>query len=139
MESAARHLVFHAAVVLLLGVAYGIPYSRAIKRNASDQVIHSWHVAHLSIPLGAILMFAVSAILSHLAVSASIKWSIAALLIASAYAFSISNPLAAVTGDRGLTSGARGLARFVYLGNVSGACTSLAAAVLLLYAAFVSL
>jgi hypothetical protein len=139
MESVARHLVFHAAVVLALGLAYGAPYARAIKRNASDQVIHSWRVAHLSIPLGATLMFAVAAIFTPLAVSTAVKWWIAGLLIASAYAFCISTPLAAVTENRGLTSGARGMARLVYLGNLLGAGTSMAAAVLLVYAAFASL
>jgi len=44
-----------------------------------------------------------------------------------------------VTGDRGLASGARGLARVVYLGNMVGAGSSLLAAALLVCAGFISL
>jgi glucan phosphoethanolaminetransferase (alkaline phosphatase superfamily) len=139
MESAARHLIFHASVVLTLGLIYGAPYAKAIRRGASSQVVHSWRVAHLSIPIGATLMFAVAAILSSLAVPASLKWSICVSLITSAYAFCISTPLAAITQDRGLAPGAKGLAKLVYLGNILGSVTSLVSALLLTYASFVSL
>lgn len=139
MESAARHLVFHAAIVLLLGLAYGAPYAKAIKSGATEQVVNSWRVAHLSVPIGATLMLAIAAVLGPLAVTPGIKWTIAVLLIVSGYAFSISTPLAAITRDRGLQPGGKGLARLVYLGNFVGAWTSLLAALVFLYAAFVSL
>jgi hypothetical protein len=139
MEFVARHLVLHAAVVLTIGLIYGIPYARAINRNAPAQVVHSWRVAHLSIPVGAILMFAVAAVLTPLAVSSTFKWFISGFLITSAYAFCISTPLAAITQNRGLTSRAEGLAKLVYFGNIVGAWTSLASAALLTYSAFVSL
>lgn len=139
MEPIARHLILHAAIVLLIGLVYGVPYARAIKSGAPANIVHSWRVAHLSIPLGATLMFAVAGILSFFAISAFAKWLIVILLSVSAYAFCISTALAAITGDRGLASGARGLARLVYLGNVVGAVTSMAAALVIVYAAFVSL
>ena len=139
MEPAARHLVFHAAIVLSIGLAYGAPYARAIKSGAPTNVVHSWRVAHLSIPIGATLMFAIAPLLSFFSTPQLLKWLIAGLLGVSAYAFCVALPLAAITGDRGLASGARGLARLVYFGNVVGAWTSMAAAFLLVYAAFVSL
>ena len=138
METAARQLVLHGAVVLLLGLLFGAPYAKAIKRNAPAQIIHSWRVAHQSLPIGATLMFAVAAVMGSLQVGAAVKWLLAGSLIVSSYAFCISTPLAAVTGDRGLESGSKGLARLVYLGNMVGAATSLMAAVLLLYSALVS-
>jgi hypothetical protein len=139
MELSARHLAFHAAVILLIGLLYGAPYARSIKRGAPAQVINSWRVAHLSIPLGAALMFGVAAVLPSFAVNTAIKWSIVGALLASSYAFCISTPLAAITGNRGLASGDKGLARLVYLGNIVGAGSSLVAAVLLVFAGFVSL
>jgi hypothetical protein len=60
-------------------------------------------------------------------------------LIVSSYAFAIATPLAAITEDRGLSSGGRGLARLVYWGNITGAWTSLVAAGALLIAAALSL
>ena len=138
MESAARQLVLHGAVVLLFGLLFGAPYARAIKRNAPAQIVHSWRVAHQSLPIGATLMFAVAGVLGSLQVGTSVKWALAGFLIVSSYAFCVSTPLAAVTGDRGLGSGSKGLARLVYIGNMVGAATSLMAAALLLYSALIS-
>ena len=68
MEASARHLAFHGAVVLLVGLLCGAPYARAVNRNAAADVVHSWRVAHASLPIGAMLMFAVAALLSSFAI-----------------------------------------------------------------------
>lgn len=139
MPASSRHLIFHGAVVLLFGLLLGAPYARAIKAGAAAHIVNSWRVAHLSLPIGATLMFAVAAVLPSLLVAIQIKWVIAVALIVSAYGFCVSTPLAAVTGQRGLSSGGVGLGKLVYLGNMVGAWSSVVASVTLLYAAFVSL
>ena len=139
MDSSSRHLLFHGAIVLLFGLLLGAPYARAIKREAAAHIVNSWRVAHLSLPIGAILMFAVAAVLPALAVAAAIKWVIALALIVSSYGFCVATPLAAITGQRGLSSGGTGLGKLGYIGNVVGAWASVIAAVGFLYAAFVSL
>ena len=87
MEPVARHLILHAAIVLLFGLLCGAPYGRANLRKAPEYIVHSWRVGHLSLPLGATLMLAVAGVLSSLAVATSVKWIIAIALIVSAYAF----------------------------------------------------
>lgn len=139
METASRHLIFHGALVLLMALLYGAPYARAIKSGAKAQVVNSWRVAHQSITLGALLMFSIAAILPTLLVPLGLKWLIAVSLIASAYAFVIATPLAAITQDRGLASGSQGWARLVYWGNITGAWTSFVAAISLVIAAAMSL
>ena len=139
MEPVARYLIFHAAVVLLIGLLCGMPYGRAVNRKAPEHIVHSWRVAHLALPLGATLMLAIAAILTPLAVSAGAKWLLAVALIVSSYAFSFALPLAALVGQRGLSSKGPLAAKLVYAGNMVGASTSLLAAVVLLYAAYVSL
>lgn len=140
MHPAARHLVFHGAIVLLFGLLLGAPYAKAIKREAAAHIVNSWRVAHLSLPIGATLMLATAAVLSSLSAPAWLLWLIAIALIVSAYGFCVSTPLAAVSGQRGLSSdGVVGLGRLVYLGNMVGALASIVAAVALLGAAFVSL
>lgn len=139
MQAYSRYLIFHASVVLLLGLLYGAPYARAIKRGAPAHIVNSWRVAHQAIPIGATLMYAIAALLASFAVGVQVKWLIAVSLIVSSYAFCVSTPLAAVTGHRGLTKGGQGLARLVYVGNVVGAGASLFASLLLVYAGFVSL
>jgi len=139
MEPSARHLAFHGIIVLLIGLLCGGPYGRAVNRGAPAQRINSWRVAHASLPMGAMLMFAVAALLSSFAVAAFVKWGIAVALIVSSYAFCFSLPLAAVVGHRGLSSDGPVAAKLVYLGNMLGAVAALAATLVLLYAGFVSL
>jgi hypothetical protein len=139
MDTYSRQLVFHGAVVLLIGLLCGAPYGRAVNRKAPEHIVHSWRVAHASIPLGAALMFGVAAVLSDLQGGASLKWVVAVFFIVSSYAFCFSLPLAAVVGHRGLSSQGPISAKLVYLGNMIGAVSSLVAAAALLYAAWVSL
>jgi hypothetical protein len=139
MHTASRHLVLHGTIVLLFGLLLGVPYARAIKRNAEAHIVNSWRVAHLSLPIGATLMLAVAALLPSFSVPAQVSWAITVALIISSYGFCISTPLAALTGQRGLSSGSIGFGKLVYLGNMVGAGASIFASVALLYAAFASL
>ncbi|TAF99396.1 MAG: hypothetical protein EAZ43_16000 [Betaproteobacteria bacterium] len=139
MNPAAQQLAFHGTIVLLFALLLGAPYARAIKSNAFAQVVNSWRVAHQSLSLGAAIMFSVAAVLPTLAKSPTLAWSIALCFIVSSYAFCIATPLAAITKDRGLASGASGLARLVYWGNIVGAASSLIGAIVLVFAAGASL
>lgn len=139
MDIYSRQLVFHGAVVLLVGLLCGAPYGRAVNQHAPAHIVHSWRVAHLSIPLGAALMFAIAAILSNLRGGASLKWAVTIFLIVSSYSFCLSLPLAAVVGHRGLSSRGPTSAKLVYAGNMVGAVSSLMAAVTLAYVAYLSL
>jgi hypothetical protein len=134
MTNPSNHLVFHGTVVLLFGVLLGAPYGKAINRSAAPQIVNSWRVAHQSLPIAATLMLAVAACLDSLHASVGVQWFIASTLIASNYAFCVSMPIAAITGHRGLTTDGRGMQKLVYLGNIVGACLSLAACVGLVYA-----
>ena len=139
MNQASQHLAFHGTIVLLFALLLGAPYAKAIKSNASAQVVNSWRVAHQSLSLGAALMFSVAAVLPTLAKSHMLAWSVSLCLIVSSYAFCVATPLAAITKDRGLASGGSGLARLVYWGNIVGAASSLVGAFMLVLAAGMSL
>lgn len=139
MNQASQHLAFHGKIVLFFALLLGTPYARAIKSNSSDQVIHSWRVAHQSLSLGAALMFSVAAVLPMVIKSEPLAWAVSLCLIVSSYAFCVATPLAAITKDRGHAAGAKGLARLVYLGNMVGALGSLVGAFILVLSAGVSL
>lgn len=139
MDISARYLVFHGSIVLLFGLLCGVPYGRAINRDAPVHIVHSWRVAHASLPIGAILMFAVAALLSSFAVSAQVKWFVAITLIVSSYAFCFSLPLAAITGYRGLSSRGPFITKLIFAGNMLGSFASLAASFALVYTGYVSL
>ncbi|MBB3211127.1 glucan phosphoethanolaminetransferase (alkaline phosphatase superfamily) [Herbaspirillum sp. Sphag1AN] len=138
MNQLSRHLVLHASIILFAALVFGAPYARSIKQNAELQIINSWRVAHQSLTIGALLLFVMAYVLPMLLVPNLLKVTIAVFFILSGYAFTISTPLAAITKDRGLSAGASGLARLVYVGNIIGAFTSLIAALLLVFATLFS-
>jgi hypothetical protein len=139
METSARYLVFHGTIILLIGLLCGAPYGRAINGRAAAHRVHSWRVAHLSLPIGAILMFAVAPLFASFTVASQIKQLIAILLIVSGYSFCVALTLAALVGERGLSHRGPFKAKVVFAGNVLGAVTSLLASAALAYAAFRSL
>jgi len=139
MEPVAKYLAFHASIILIIGLLCGAPYARAIKQQRPDHIVHSWRVAHASLPIGSMLMIALSAIVSQFAVAPIVKWVLATSLIVSGYAFCFALPLGAVLGHRGLSSRGPIGAQLVYLGNVTGAWFSIVAAIVFIYASYVSL
>lgn len=139
MIDSAKHLFFHGTLVLLFGLLLGAPYGKAINRGAPAHIVNSWRIAHQSLPIAAILMFSVAAVLSFFSVPATVSWFIAGSLIASSYFFCVSMPLAAITGHRGLTRGKTAPENIVFFANIAGAWLSLIAALGLVYAAAVSL
>lgn len=127
-------LALHGSLVLMASLLFGAPYARAIKRQADPQVTNSWRVAHQSLAIGALLLFALAAIQPFIVAPAWLIWCTNVLFVVSGYAFTVATPLAAVTKDRGLRSGSTGLARWVYLGNMVGALTSLVGGMGLVFA-----
>lgn len=138
MNPLSAQLVLHGSIVLLASLLFGASYARAIKRQAEAQVVNSWRVAHQSLSIGALLLFAMAYVLPLLGIADVFKWMIAGLFVASGHAFTVATPLAAITKDRGLAAGGHGLARWVYVGNITGAATSLVACGILVLAALVS-
>lgn len=139
MNSSTHHLMFHGSIVLLYGLLCGAPYARAIKRDAPAHVVHSWRVAHASLPMGAILMLAVAALMPLLPEIAALQWTIALTLIVSSYAFVVALTLAPIVGHRGLSSQGPVAAKLVFAGNFIGALVSIVAAVALVFASYLAL
>lgn len=139
MSTPQNHLAFHAAIILFWGLGLGIPYAKAIKRNAPQNIVHSWRVAHASLPMGAVLMFSVAALMPTFPVNQYWLGALAAMLIVSSYGFAISTPLAALCGQRGLGADEQGCGRWVYVGNMVGVAGSVGAGILLLACTFLAL
>jgi hypothetical protein len=139
METAARHLLFHGAVVLLVGLLCGIPYGAAILKGKDESMIRAWRLAHSSLSLGATTMFGVAAVLSSLQVEPVWKWGIAGAFVVSGYGFCFALTLEPFVGERGLAWSDRLTNNLVFLGNSLGAWSSLLGALALLYGAYRSL
>ena len=139
MDLPARHLLFHAAVILLIGLFAGIPYGKAILSKKSESLVHAWRVAHGALVLGATLMVAVAAVVSSLQVSLLAKQALVISYIVSGYGFAFALIVGPLVGARGLHAKGPISAKAVYAGNSIGVVGSLVGSFLLLYAAFVSL
>ncbi len=139
MEEPAPHLLFHGVVVLLVGLLTGIPYGKAILKGENERLIEAWRVAHVSLPMGAILMLVIAVLFSSLNVSMNLQWIIAILFILSSYAFVGALNVGPLLGYRGISSKGPFAAKLVFSGNILGSITSLLGTVVLLYAAWVNL
>jgi hypothetical protein len=139
MDIQARYLVFNSALVLLAGLLVGVPYGRAIRRNAPDDVIRAWRLAHDTLTVGPTLGLAIAAVLSSLSVDTQIKSWLAWTWAVSNYGFCFSLPLAATVGQRGRTLDKPLSNQLVFVGNMIGLGAASIGAVVLLYAAYVSL
>ena len=139
MDIQARYLIFHSALVLLAGLLVGVPYGRAVHRNAPDQILRAWRLAHDTLTVGPILALAIAAVLSSLSVGAPIKSWLAWTWVVANYGFCFSLPLAATMGQRGHTLDKPLSNQLVFVGNMVGLAASSAGTLLLLYAAYISL
>jgi len=137
--SLTKQLIFHGSVILFVGLLCGAPYGRAIVRGKPEATVHAWRVAHLSLPIGGILLFALAAVVPQLQLSFSLVALMVWAFVVSGYAFAVALPLGAHYGHRGLTSKPPFLNRVVFAGNVVGATGSLFAAVLLVWGAYAAL
>src|SRR6185295_4099299 len=99
----AKQLILHGSIILLLGLLCGWPYARALIRGKSETSTNAWRVAHLSLPIAAILLFALAAVLPQLRVTGAMRAWMAWLFIVSSYAFTVALTLGASCGFRGLT------------------------------------
>lgn len=127
------YLVLNATIFMMIGLLCGVPYTKAIKSNAPEAVLWAWRVAHASIPLGAILMWSLAALVPHLGLELKLQWAIAGTLILSGWGFCIALPLGPIVHYRGLAPGSTLGANIVYIGNVIGAGFSTIGVLLFLY------
>lgn len=123
MNEISQQLIFHGSVILLLGLIAGAPYARAILKKRSKDTIHIWRMAHLALPIAAILLFAIASFIPTLEVSSQTQWMIAILLIASSYAFGFAMFVGAQAGERGLTFRGPMIAKVAHLGHMVGVLT----------------
>ncbi len=139
MDIQARYLIFHSALVLVAGLLVGVPYGRAVHRNAPDQIIRAWRLAHDTLTVGPILGLAIASVLSSLSVGDPIKSWLAWTWVLSNYGFCFPLPLAAMVGQRGRTLDKPLSNQLVFVGNMVGLGASTVGTAVLLYAAYASL
>ncbi|MDH5178813.1 MAG: hypothetical protein OEZ39_17490 [Gammaproteobacteria bacterium] len=133
----ALDLAFHGGMVLMIGLAAGLPFNMVILKNKSHDQIRAWRVAHSSLCMGGTAMIAFAAALPILKMPALWEKILIISFVASGYGFCFSMFLGASTGERGLTffSG-NAIYRLVYVGNFIGSAGSTIATACFIYGAW---
>ena len=116
-----------------------MPYGIAITRKQGDEVIRAWRLAHGALSLGGATAITMAAVLSSLKLIETAQWVLATSFIVSGYSFCLALTIEPFVGDRGLAWTGSWLNKFVFVGNVTGALTSLVGTILLVYASYMSL
>ena len=131
-----QQLIFHGAVVLLIGLLCGAPLGSAVVRAKSEDIVRGWRVAHTSLIMGGILLLAVAGISERLRLGAFAQHLLVWPLVISSYGFAVVLPLAAHYGHRGLTPAGPFVNRVIYIGNMVGAAGLVLGTVVLLWGAY---
>ena len=126
-------LLFHGAIVILVGQLSGIPYGSAIKRKKDEEVVRGWRVAHSGLSMGGTTMIAFAGAITLLDINtialSILVWS----SVISGYGFCLALPYGAWVGHRGLSVGKTIENKIVYLGNMVGATGSLISTLTLIF------
>ena len=130
-----NQLIFHGAVILLVGFLCGAPLGSAAVRG-KEEAVRAWRVAHSSLIMGGVLLLALAGAVSHLKLSPFALTLLVWAFVVSSYVFAVVLPLAAHYGHRGLTSAPPFLNRILYLGNMVGAGGLLLGAIVFLWGAY---
>lgn len=126
-------LLFHGAIVLLVGLLSGIPYGSAITKKKDEEVIRAWRVAHSGLSKGGTTIIAVAAAINQLNINTIFLSILVWSLVISGYGFCIALPYGAWVGQRGLTIGKTIENKIVYMGNIIGATGSLVSTLALIF------
>ena len=126
-------LLFHGAIVMLVGLLSGIPYGSAINQNKDESVIRAWRVAHSGLAMGGTTMIAIAAVIDRLDINAIALSILVWSSVISGYGFCIALPYGAWVGHRGLAVGKTIESNIVYVGNVVGAWGSLVSTIALIF------
>jgi hypothetical protein len=132
MHSAQLRIVFHGAIILLLGLLCGLPYGQAITAGWGEDAVRGWRNAHLGIAIGGVWMLAVAGFVERLDFGARLGALVVPAILASGYGFAAALGLGAATGNRGLEPVGSALNVIVFLGNAIGSVGALAATVFLI-------
>jgi hypothetical protein len=99
---AARSLVGHGLVVVLLGLLIGFPYALVVT-GSMPGAERAWRMAHLEGVLNGLLLVAIGAARESLSLSERESRWLAWSLILTAYGNVIASAIGAATGERGLS------------------------------------
>jgi len=131
-----KYLIFHGAIIILIGLFSGLIYWHMIIRDKRPEVIRGWRIAHVFLVIEGMFIIIVGLIIPHLVLSGLavriLVWTIAS----SGYGFAWAFIGGAWTEYRGLSPKPYGLNTILFLGHFIGAAGSLIGITIVIYGSF---
>jgi hypothetical protein len=129
------HLLFHGAIVLMVGLLSGIPLRYAILQT-KPEAIRAWRVTHSVLIMNGLMMLLIGMMFPSLILGVRAVWVLVWTLVISGYSFVIAFTIGAWRGVRGLTSKPYGLNTILYGVHLMGASGSLIGIAIIIYGSF---
>jgi hypothetical protein len=117
-------LVFHGAVVLLLGQAAGYAFFRALKRAEDGAAAARWRMSHSACSVAALVLLALGPVVPQLGLDPVALQALTWTLIGSTWALCLGTVVAAASGQRGIERRGPVWNRVVWVLYVVGAAGS---------------
>jgi len=131
-----KYVIFHGAVIILIGLLSGLMYWQTMIRNKRPDVIRGWRIAHVFLVIEGMFIVIVGLGMPHLALGdlavRVLVWTIAG----SGCGFAWASIGGAWKGYRGLTPKPYGLNTILFLGHFIGAGGSLIGIAMVIYGLF---
>ncbi len=82
-----QYLIFHGAIILLIGLFSCLIYWQTIIRNKRPEMIRGWRIAHVFLAMEGMFIILVGLIIQHLSLSDPAVRVLAWTMIISGYGF----------------------------------------------------
>ena len=129
-------LVFHGAVVLLIGSLFGFPVVVAIESGSES--LHAWTSAHSAVAAGGVMMVAFGAALHCINLGSRARTFLVWSLVAMGYGAIVGLGIGASTGMRGFAPTGPALNLIAFVGNLAVVWGSIVGVGLFMFGAFVA-
>ena len=132
-------MLFHGAVVLLVGLVCGVPFGVAVARGWGNDSVRSWRVAHSGVAGIGVMLLAIGTAFQHMVLGERAAFLLVWFLVVSAYAFTFAMVLGGIAGARGIRPSGSALNVMVFVGNMVGVAGSLLGVALAVYGMYAAL
>lgn len=138
-ERRQTQMLFHGAIVVFMGLLFGLPFGVAVTTGWGEESVQAWRVAHAGMVAVGLMLIAIGAALRHLVPgqrqTSWLVWS----LVASAYAFTLAVLIRGIAGVKGFQPTGPILNWVAFVSNAVGIVGSLMGVALTIRGAYAAL
>jgi hypothetical protein len=136
IETLTKHLLFHGAIVLMIGILTGLVFWFVIIQRKNHEIVRAWRVTHTVLITDGLMMLIAVLVVPHLVLNELSIQILVISLILSGYGFVFAFIIGALKGIRGLIPLPLGLNTILFMGHFIGATGSFIGMALLILGLF---